>query len=90
MAFSSLATPCGLFCGFCRFYMNKECKGCGSEDRQACTIHRCCRVDKGLIFCTECERFPCDELKESVGLDARWLEALAQLPPKRWNPKTLS
>ena len=85
MEFSPLATPCGLFCGFCRYYMNEECGGCGSADREGCTIRTCCRVEKHLHFCTECEDFPCAKLESSVGLDPRWLEDLAQLPLRKWS-----
>ena len=85
MAFSSLATACGLFCGFCRFYMRGECKGCGSEDRRECAVYRCCRVENGLTFCKECKRFPCEKLRGSMGLDPGWLEELARLPAKRWS-----
>ena len=84
MEFSPLATACGLFCGFCRYYMNEECRGCGSIDREECTIYRCCRVDKGLQFCSECDDFLCEELSNSIGLHPKWLEELAKLPGKRW------
>jgi hypothetical protein len=75
-----LATPCGLYCGSCRYYLGKECRGCGSEDREGCNLFACCRVKKGLRFCTECEEFPCDALRNSVGLDVRWLEDMAKIP----------
>ncbi|MFX0096524.1 MAG: DUF3795 domain-containing protein [Candidatus Hodarchaeota archaeon] len=86
MSGDSLATPCGLYCGFCRFYMNQECRGCGSPDRLDCNILKCCRGDKNLQFCTECEDFLCKELRNSIGLDPRWLEELAKLPLKRKEP----
>ena len=85
----SLATACGLFCGFCRFYMNDACKkdekcmGCGSESRAGCAIYKCCRVDKGLRFCTECEDFACAEMKNSAGLHPHWVAELEKLPPRK-------
>jgi hypothetical protein len=79
----TLATPCGLYCGFCRFYMNGDCRGCGSEDRRDCQLYQCCRVEKGLRFCTECEAFACAQLKASVGLHPGWLEELEKQPLER-------
>ena len=64
--------------------MNEECRGCGSIDREECAIYGCCRVEKGLQFCSECDDFPCEELRSSLGLDPKWLEELAKLPGKRW------
>lgn len=83
MSVDLLATPCLLYCGSCRYYMNEECKGCGSEERQNCNIFRCRRIDKKLRFCTECDSFPCAVLKKSVGIHPGWLEDLAKLPLKR-------
>ena len=82
MEFDSLATACGLYCGFCRFYMDEECKGCSSVNRADCTLYKCCRLDRKLRFCTECDDFPCSELKSSVGLHPDWLEELAKQPLK--------
>jgi len=88
MEFDSLATPCGLFCGFCRFYMNEECKGCGSVDRLDCKLYKCCRLDKRLHFCTECDDFPCTELRANIGLHPDWLDELAKQPlEKRSQPR---
>ena len=67
MGVDSLATPCLLYCGSCRYYMNGECGGCGSEDREGCEIFDCCRVKEELRFCAECMEFPCAVLK-SVGV----------------------
>lgn len=82
MESDSLATPCGLYCGFCRFYMHEECHGCGSMDRADCRLYTCCRVERELRFCTQCEDFPCSALKSSIGLHPKWLEELAKLPLK--------
>jgi hypothetical protein len=75
-----LATPCGLYCGSCRYYLGKECQGCGTVDREGCQLFDCCRKEKGLRFCTECADFPCERLRKSVGLDVRWLEDMAKIP----------
>jgi hypothetical protein len=39
--FDPLTTVCGLYCGFCRYYMNEQCRGCGSDDRLDCTLFVC-------------------------------------------------
>lgn len=83
MNLNPLATPCLLYCDSCRYYMTGECRGCGSEDRQGCKIFKCCRTDKKLRFCTECDDFPCTELKSSIGVHPDWLEDQAKLPLKR-------
>jgi len=68
MAVDVLATPCLLYCGSCGYYLSRECRGCGTEDRPDCSIADCCRKDRGLSFCTECGDFPCEELRKSVGV----------------------
>ena len=83
MSFDPLATPCLLYCGSCRYYMNEKCRGCGSKDRPDCKIFKCCRIDKRLHFCTECDDFPCTELKTSVGVHPGWLEDQSKLPLKK-------
>lgn len=83
MSSDPLATACLLYCGSCRYYMNEECKGCGSDDRSECKIFQCCRTDKKLQFCTECDDFPCATLKKSVGVHPGWLDDQAKLPLKK-------
>ncbi len=84
MEFDGYGTPCLLYCGSCRYFMNAECKGCGTESREGCSIYECCRNKRGLKFCSECEQFPCDTLKQSVGVHPKWLEDQAQFPAKKW------
>jgi hypothetical protein len=68
---ANLATPCGVYCGSCRFYMNETCKGCASKK---CGVRKCC-VDKcGLDFCTQCDHFPCPKIKGCGRLDGDWLD----------------
>lgn len=84
MQLDPLATPCGLYCGSCRYYTNDRCRGCGTESRPDCSVHKCCRVDKQLSFCTECGEFPCRRLGKSIGRHPQWLEdQTQQLPRKR-------
>ncbi|MFX1368692.1 MAG: DUF3795 domain-containing protein [Promethearchaeota archaeon] len=79
-----LATPCLLYCGSCRYYMNAECKGCGTDSRPDCEINACCRGKKEHEFCTECIDFPCDTLGNSIGIHQNWLKDQALLPvPKK-------
>jgi len=84
MQLDPLATPCGLYCGSCRFYINDRRGGCGTESRRDCGVQKCCRVDRHLSFCTECDEFPCRRFNESVGRRPQWLEdQTQQLPRKR-------
>ncbi|MFP3985769.1 MAG: DUF3795 domain-containing protein [Candidatus Bathyarchaeia archaeon] len=83
MVAESLATPCLLYCGSCRYLIVGECRGCGSIDRQGCKIFDCCRIERGLRFCTECNSFPCETLKKSVGIHPQWLEELAKIRLKK-------
>ena len=85
LGIETLATPCGLYCGFCRYFTNNKCLGCGSADRKNCEIFTCCKKDKTLLFCTECNDFPCEILSNSVGLHPDWLNELAKLPIKRFS-----
>ena len=84
MKFDGFGTPCLLYCGSCRYFMNDECKGCGSESRPDCNLHSCCVKEKGLRFCSECDDFPCESLSKSVGVHPDWLKDQAQFPPKKW------
>ncbi len=83
MTVDPLATPCLLYCGSCRYYMNEECRGCGSEDRSDCKIFKYCRTDKELRFCTECNEFLCEVLKKSIGVNPGGLEDQAKFPLKK-------
>lgn len=80
MRVDPLATPCLLYCGSCRYHMASKCKGCGSKDREGCTIFNCCRIEKELRFCSECKEFPCLKLKKSVGIHPGWLEDQRKIP----------
>ena len=57
---------CGLYCGGCRnFKKNADCMGCRDEKEMLddCPT-RTCVVEKGLLFCGECDEFPCSMLNE--------------------------
>jgi len=84
MEFDGLGTPCLLYCGSCRYYMNEKCKGCETESRASCVIRRCCVNDRQLLFCTECDNFPCEALTKSVGVHPGWIKEQLSLRVKRW------
>jgi len=90
MSENSLATVCGLYCGFCRLYMNNECGGCGVGVRANCKLYKCCRNDKNLKFCTLCSDFPCESFLHSKCLHPDWVEELKKIPVKMNNPNYTS
>lgn len=56
---------CGVFCGACPSF-GKSCEGCSSTNRKqkrqskfSCQIRQCCYEEKGLMFCADCDEFPC-------------------------------
>ncbi|MEW6069596.1 MAG: DUF3795 domain-containing protein [Candidatus Thermoplasmatota archaeon] len=66
METKDLIAPCGLYCGSCYFYLDKECPGCkplneGRKKRRErqCKLYICCREKKKFKFCGECPRLPC-------------------------------
>lgn len=55
---------CGIYCGGCKNYKeNMNCMGCRNEKELVndCPT-RTCAINKGLLYCGECENFPCNEL----------------------------
>jgi len=59
-----LIAPCGLYCGWCPFYVFKpseySCPGCRDREEE-CVIRDCAR-DRGVELCTFCSEFPCEYL----------------------------
>jgi hypothetical protein len=56
---------CGLYCGGCKNYKEKmNCMGCRFEKSLVddCPT-RACAVKRGLLYCGDCEEFPCPSLK---------------------------
>ena len=83
----NLAAPCGLYCGTCRQYLVKKknqfeqrglkqgCDGCRIRFKKCAFIRRDCPslLKKEIDFCSECEKFPCQNLKKlSKGYVERW------------------
>jgi hypothetical protein len=57
---------CGLYCGGCKNYKEEmNCMGCRFEKSLVddCPT-RACAAKKGLLYCGECEEFPCPGLKD--------------------------
>lgn len=64
----NLLAPCGIACILCHRYCGSEnpCQGCRngkgqSKHCQTCKIMQCAG-EKGYLFCTECDLFPCEEI----------------------------
>ena len=59
--------PCGKFCGKCEDYISGKCSGaeeiCEALDING--IYNCCIKIKGLRFCNECKKYPCEDMKDS-------------------------
>lgn len=60
-----IVAPCGLYCGECTAFLNRECGGCRSNEglskeyRKYCKIFKC-SSSKNLRICLECKDFPCN------------------------------
>jgi len=65
---SLLLAPCGLYCGWCPYYVQGtedfQCSSCWK--REKCPIRDCAR-EKELKLCTYCSSFPCDKLSQMYG-----------------------
>ena len=58
---NQLFSLCGLNCGLCPMFLNKNCPGCGGgEGNQACKIARCSIVHGGVEYCFQCSEYPCE------------------------------
>ena len=53
-----LVGKCGIYCGACRLYFMKNCKGCSGEEHK-CPYSKC--VDMLGNSCGECQKFPCEK-----------------------------
>ena len=62
-----LASPCGSYCGECRFYL-KSCNGCGSVKGKPfwgeCRFYPCMK-EKNVEHCGACQEFPCKYFLET-------------------------
>lgn len=57
---NQLFSLCGLNCGLCPMFLNKNCPGCGGgEGNQSCKIARCSMEHDGVEYCFQCSEYPC-------------------------------
>lgn len=57
MADRNLVAYCGLYCGACRKYLNKQCSGCRTNAKLTwCKIRQCC-LDNNYFTCADCKKF---------------------------------
>ena len=69
MSNANYAPPCGLNCEVCE-YLPEQCKGCGCVEGKPfwsvqvpsgiCPLYDCCRNQRELEHCGQCEEFPCE------------------------------
>ena len=59
---NQLFSLCGLNCGLCPMFLNKNCPGCGGgEGNQSCKIARCSMEHGGVEYCFQCSEYPCEK-----------------------------
>ena len=59
---NQLFSLCGLNCGLCPMFLNKNCPGCGGgEGNQSCKIARCSMEHNGAQYCFQCSEYPCEK-----------------------------
>jgi len=66
---------------------NMICNGCKGDrsvhwsvsDDQMCWILECCVDQRGYVFCSQCEGFPCDRLTEWSKKNDGYAKAFARL-----------
>jgi len=57
-----LLGKCGIYCGACRLYILKKCKGClniYADEEAKCPYYKCLG-NKTIDSCGECQKFPCE------------------------------
>ena len=65
-------STCGLDCTACNFYLENTCSGCRTVAPEGKCVWggRCdlydCVAGKNLTHCGQCEKFPCETLKEGA------------------------
>ena len=72
----NLLGKCGFYCGACPTFTKDGCKGCMEEHNEGDCYSRDCVLEKGIQFCGECEKFPCDTIltqSHTTVLDKDWL-----------------
>ena len=68
---NQLFALCGLNCGLCPMFLNKNCPGCGGgEGNQSCKIARCSLEHGKIEYCYECEKYPCEKYQHIDDYDS--------------------
>ena len=68
---NQLFSLCGLNCGLCPMFLNKNCPGCGGgEGNQACKIARCSMEHGGVEYCFQCSGYPCEKYNHIDDFDS--------------------
>ena len=68
---NQLFALCGLNCGLCPMFLNKNCPGCGGgEGNQSCKIARCSLEHGKIEYCYECEMYPCEKYQHIDDYDS--------------------
>ena len=59
---NQLFSLCGLNCGLCPMFLNRNCPGCGGgEGNQSCKIARCSMEHDNAQYCFQCSEYPCEK-----------------------------
>jgi hypothetical protein len=69
----NLVGKCGIYCGACRLFTLKKCKGCLNLYANAeakCPYYKCVE-NKELSSCGECKEFPCKKHYGSMAVYAK-------------------
>lgn len=68
---NQLFSLCGLNCGLCPMFLNKNCPGCGGgEGNQSCRIARCSLEHRGVEYCFQCREYPCEKYEHMDEFDS--------------------
>ena len=68
---NQLFSLCGLNCGLCPMFLNKNCPGCGGgEGNQSCRIARCSMEHGGVEYCCQCNEYPCEKYEHIDDFDS--------------------
>lgn len=68
---NQLFSLCGLNCGLCPMFLNKNCPGCGGgEGNQSCKIARCSLEHGSVEYCFQCGEYPCEKYDHIDDLDS--------------------
>ena len=66
-----LLSLCGLNCGLCPLFLNKNCPGCGGgEGNQSYKIARCSMEYGGVEYCFQCSEYPCEKYRHIDDFDS--------------------